>query len=133
MCLSVIGIAAAQAIPLPCSSISCLHLGAPAPSIGARVPVALVIGGVLLGMKPISPVRPRQRDQNGSPRSAAALFDAIYSHFSNRLASDKATELGDEATVVADGEGPVASDDGSHIRSSKTVRRIRARRRKGRR
>jgi hypothetical protein len=54
-------------------------------------------------------------------------------HFSNGLASDKATELGDEATVAADGEGPVASDDGNHIRSSKQVRRIRARKRKGRR
>ena len=47
------------------------------------------------------------------------------------MASDKATELGDEVTVVVDGEGPVASDDGNHIRSSKQVRRIRARKRKG--
>jgi hypothetical protein len=65
--------------------------------------------------------------------SAANSSSTPSTHFSNGLASDKATELGDEATVVADGEGPVASDDGNHIRSSKQVRRIRARRRKGRR
>jgi hypothetical protein len=41
--------------------------------------------------------------------SAANSSSTPSTHFSNGLASDKATELGDEATVVADGEGPVAS------------------------
>ena len=44
MWLSVIGIASAQAAPSVCSSVFCLH-AAPAPSIGAGVPVALAIGG----------------------------------------------------------------------------------------
>ena len=65
--------------------------------------------------------------------SAANSSSTPSTHFSYGLASDEATELGDEATVVADGESPVALDDGNHIRSSKQVRRIRARRRKGRR
>jgi hypothetical protein len=65
--------------------------------------------------------------------SAANSSSTPSTHFSNGLASVEATELGDEATVVADGEGPVASDDGTHIRSSKQVRRIRVRRHKGRR
>jgi hypothetical protein len=51
-------------------------------------------------------------------KSAANSSSAPSSHFSNGLASDKATELGAEATVVAHGEGPVASDDGNRIRSS---------------
>jgi hypothetical protein len=53
--LSVTWIAAAQAHPHPheCEGFGpwCVHLGAPAPSIGAGVPVALVIAGVLLGMR----------------------------------------------------------------------------------
>jgi len=50
MWLSVIGIASAQAAtPSVCSSVFCLH-GAPAPSIGAGVPVALAAGAVLCGM-----------------------------------------------------------------------------------
>jgi hypothetical protein len=49
---SIIGIAGAQAAtPSACSSVLCVLHGAPAPSIGAGVPVALVIGGVLLGMR----------------------------------------------------------------------------------
>ena len=50
MWLSVIGIASAQAAPSVCSSVFCLH-AAPAPSIGAGVPVALAIGGILFGMR----------------------------------------------------------------------------------
>ena len=50
--------------------------------------------------------------------SAANSSSTPSTHLSNGLASDKATELGDEATVAADGEGPVASNDGNHIRSS---------------
>ena len=51
MWLSVIGIASAQAAPPSvCSSVFCLH-AAPAPSIGAGVPVALAVGGILLGTR----------------------------------------------------------------------------------
>ena len=51
MWVSVVGIASAQAAtPSVCSNVLCLH-GAPAPSIGAGVPIALAIGGVLLGMR----------------------------------------------------------------------------------
>jgi hypothetical protein len=49
MWLSVIGSADAQAISSICSTVICR--GAPAPSIGAGVPVALVMGGVLLAMR----------------------------------------------------------------------------------
>jgi hypothetical protein len=49
--ISVIGIASAQAAPSVCSSISCVLHGVPAPSIGAGVPVALAIGGILLGTR----------------------------------------------------------------------------------
>ena len=47
--MSVIGIASAQAAPSVCSSVSCVLHGVPAPSIGAGVPVAVAIGGILLG------------------------------------------------------------------------------------
>lgn len=47
--MSVIGIAGAQAAPSVCSSVSCVLHGVPAPSVGAGVPVALAIGGILLG------------------------------------------------------------------------------------
>jgi hypothetical protein len=45
-------------------------------------------------------------------------------HFSNGLASDAATELGDETTVVANGEGRVAGDHSNDIFSSKPVHQI---------
>ena len=48
---SVIGIAGAQPALSTCSSVSCVLHGASAPSIGAGVPVALVIGGVFLGTR----------------------------------------------------------------------------------
>jgi hypothetical protein len=47
--MSVIAIASAQAAPSVCSSVSRVLHGVPAPSIGAGVPVALAIGGILLG------------------------------------------------------------------------------------
>jgi hypothetical protein len=47
----VIGIAGAQAASSVCSSVTCVLHGVPAPSIGAGVPVALAIGGVLLGTR----------------------------------------------------------------------------------
>ena len=49
--ISVIGIASAQAAPSVCSSVSCVLHAVPAPSIGAGVPVALAIGGILLGTR----------------------------------------------------------------------------------
>jgi len=48
---SAIGIAAAQAAPSACSSVSCVLHGVPAPSIGAGIPIALVVGGILLGTR----------------------------------------------------------------------------------
>ena len=62
--------------------------------------------------------------------SAANSSSTPSTHFNNGLASDKATELGDEATVAADGEGPVASGGVDHIRQSRLARRIRGPKRK---
>jgi hypothetical protein len=51
MWMSVIAITAAQAAPSTCSSVTCVLHGAPAPSMGAGVPIALAMGGLLLGMR----------------------------------------------------------------------------------
>ena len=40
----------AQATILPCSTITCIVKGVPAPSIGSGIPVALAAGAVLCGM-----------------------------------------------------------------------------------
>jgi hypothetical protein len=42
--------AAPTPVPSPCASTACVR-GAPAPAIGLGIPVALSVGGVLLGMK----------------------------------------------------------------------------------
>jgi hypothetical protein len=48
---SIIGTASARAATTSvCATALCWH-GAPAPSIGTGIPVALVMGGVLLGMR----------------------------------------------------------------------------------
>jgi hypothetical protein len=48
LCISSVG--AAQATP-PCAAAACVINKAPAPLIGSGVPVALIVGGVLLGVK----------------------------------------------------------------------------------
>ena len=47
LCFSAIPVFAA---PNVCSSVTCVH-SAPAPLIGLGLPVALVVGGVMLGAK----------------------------------------------------------------------------------
>ena len=37
--------------PSPCAASACYHRSAPAPLIGLGVPVAIAVGGVLLGAK----------------------------------------------------------------------------------
>ena len=46
---------------------------------------------------------------------AAKPFAPPLTHFSNRLATDEATELRNEMTVAANREGPVASSNLDHI------------------
>jgi hypothetical protein len=49
LCFSAIPAFAAPT-PTPCASAACVH-SAPAPLIGLGLPVALVVGGVMLGAK----------------------------------------------------------------------------------